>query len=869
MSTTPSPARNRRERRRPRRGSLERPVSGRMYRVTWALVALPLLVAAFTVGHPEALPKPDLPPSFDATSAARVARDLAERFPSRVPGTAQAEEATAWVRDRLAEYHLAVEEERFEAELPGGGRAELVNLVARPPTVGPQRSQQTIVVMADRDNLGMAPGLDRNASGTATLIELARELSTLTVGHTIIFVSTDGGAWGNLGAAHLAEDAAFRENVLAIVNLDTVAGPGTPRLELAGEDGRSPASALVATAEASFFAESEQPPRHENAFVQLLDLGFPISFYDQAPLLGEGISSITLTAGSSRPVPPGEDGAAFAPERLGQIGRAAQALVLSVDAAAEVASGTESFVYLGGRVLRGFAIQFFLVVALLPVLVATIDLWARLRRRELVLGAALRSYRSRLGVWLWAGGLAGLFAVVGLFPNGDGRPLPLDLDEAQHWPFAALAGLVALAGVGWLVARSRLVPRAPVERSDELAGHLAAMLVLCGIAVAVAVTNTYALLFVLPSLHAWLWAPHVRDSAPWLRAWSSAPVWPARRCSLPSPPFASGSGSTRPGTSRRSSRRATRQSPKPCCCLPGVLSQARSERSSSAATLPIRPRVTARSAASSGRPSGRRCCSPAASAPAATRRITGRAPSRCGRWSTSLCPVRRRRELTLPQREVGNRLVGGDLLIAAPDVHERIRPSSGRDHVRILTGDRVEAHLASLIGFAARPHELVARRFARDRRAEDSSAEDRQWIGKAEKRVDGRPHEKLEAHERGHRVPRQVEDRMVAAHAEGDGPARPHRHAPEDLLDPQLSSAPAARDRAARPTPRRSSRACRSRVAPAPSLYDAHPRIVGDDAELRRHRAGRDQLGGEHEPVRLVDLARAKRSRRVSEAPSR
>ena len=518
MSTTPSPAPNRRERRRPRRGSLERPVSGRMYRVTWALVALPLLVAAFTVGHPEALPKPDLPPSFDATSAARVARDLAERFPSRVPGTAQAEEATAWVSDRLAEYHLAVEEQRFEAELPGGGRAELVNLVARPLTVGPQRSQQTIVVMADRDNLGMAPGLDRNASGTATLIELARELSTLTVGHTIVFVSTDGGAWGNLGAAHLAEDAAFRENVLAIVNLDTVAGPGTPRLELAGEDGRSPASALVATAEASFFAESEQPPRHENAFVQLLDLGFPISFYDQAPLLGEGISSITLTAGSSRPVPPGEDGAAFAPERLGQIGRAAQALVLSVDAAAEVASGTESFVYLGGRVLRGFAIQFFLVVALLPVLVATIDLWARLRRRELVLGAALRSYRSRLGVWLWAGGLAGLFALVGLFPNGDGRPLPLDLDDAQHWPFAALAGLVALAGVGWLVARSRLVPRAPVERSDELAGHLAAMLVLCGIAVAVAVTNTYALLFVLPSLHAWLWAPHVRDSAPWLRA---------------------------------------------------------------------------------------------------------------------------------------------------------------------------------------------------------------------------------------------------------------------------------------------------------------------------------------------------------------
>ena len=32
------------ERRRPRRGSLERPINGRLYRGTWLLVGLPLLV---------------------------------------------------------------------------------------------------------------------------------------------------------------------------------------------------------------------------------------------------------------------------------------------------------------------------------------------------------------------------------------------------------------------------------------------------------------------------------------------------------------------------------------------------------------------------------------------------------------------------------------------------------------------------------------------------------------------------------------------------------------------------------------------------------------------------------------------------------
>ena len=40
-----------------------------MYRGTWLLVAIPLLIAAFTVTRPLALPKPTLPPSFDQTAA--------------------------------------------------------------------------------------------------------------------------------------------------------------------------------------------------------------------------------------------------------------------------------------------------------------------------------------------------------------------------------------------------------------------------------------------------------------------------------------------------------------------------------------------------------------------------------------------------------------------------------------------------------------------------------------------------------------------------------------------------------------------------------------------------------------------------------
>ena len=54
-------------RRRPRPGSLERPVNARMYRGTWLLVGVLLLVAAFSVARPQALDPAPLPPTFDAT----------------------------------------------------------------------------------------------------------------------------------------------------------------------------------------------------------------------------------------------------------------------------------------------------------------------------------------------------------------------------------------------------------------------------------------------------------------------------------------------------------------------------------------------------------------------------------------------------------------------------------------------------------------------------------------------------------------------------------------------------------------------------------------------------------------------------------
>ena len=78
------------ERHRARRGSLERPINGRMYRGTWLLVGIPLLIAAFTVSRPQPLRPPALPPAFEAADATADAQEFARDFPDRSPEGANA-----------------------------------------------------------------------------------------------------------------------------------------------------------------------------------------------------------------------------------------------------------------------------------------------------------------------------------------------------------------------------------------------------------------------------------------------------------------------------------------------------------------------------------------------------------------------------------------------------------------------------------------------------------------------------------------------------------------------------------------------------------------------------------------------------------
>jgi hypothetical protein len=505
------------ERRRPRRGSLERPINGRLYRGTWLLVGLPLLVLAFSVARPAALQPPGLPSAFDRDAAAAVANDLALHYPLRTPGSTGATGAARWFAAQLSPYGFTVRTEAFTADIPGKGTVRLRNLVARKSGL----SQKTIVVMAHRDDAGTGPGANDNASGTAALIELARTYAPaggtarITLPYTLLFLSTDGAGDGALGAAEFATHAPERLNVIGVVNLDTIAGKTRPRLLLAGDTAHSPAAGLVETIRIELSHELGFDPGRDSAARQLVDLAFPFSLYEQAPFVARGVPAVTITTAADRPA----SGFGDTPERmsltrLGQVGRATQNTLDALEQGVALPPGPSSYVYLGSRIIRGWAIEIVLVAALLPFLAATVDLFARCRRRRIRVSPALRSYRSRLGFWLWCGLLFGLFAVLGVWPDGAPRPPSL---ESVRWPATGLIVLGVLAALGWLVSRERLLPRRPVRAEEELAGHAAALLALGVVGLLVVATNPFALIFLLPSLHIWLWLPQVRASPLWTR----------------------------------------------------------------------------------------------------------------------------------------------------------------------------------------------------------------------------------------------------------------------------------------------------------------------------------------------------------------
>ena len=694
-----------------------------------------------------------------------------------------------WVAQQLGESGLTTQRDDFTADIPGLGKRPLVNLFA----LAPGRSPETIVVMAHRDNSGESPGANDNASGTAALLEIARNVEVTQPAHTLLFVSTDGGAFGSIGAARFAESpelvrrlAGGGASIVAVVSLDAIGGAEPARLAFAGDSARSPSASLVATADGTVADATETIPGRPSVFAQVIDLAFPFTLNEQGPFVARGIPAVTITSGrDERPPRPETDTLeALDADQLGVLGTASQELVLALDGTAELARGTESYVYTGTRLIRGWTIQLLLFAALVPFLVAVVDLFARCRRRRVALAAGAAQPGDPSGR-----------LDLGRDPD---RGLVCRRPPARRRAAAAQPGLGRGGELAGARARRprRSPPRSagssrgrgsrpagPVDRRAKLGGHLAAMLVLAVVALVVAATSPYALLFLLPSLHAWLWLPQVPRrnfplrvgvflaglvgplvllgsfavrfglglDAPWyvlalVSVGYVAPpfllaalVWAAAAAQVGALAF----GRYAPYTGREDSARA---------------------RPASGRHPPCRPRAAPRSCRGRARASRRRV-GPSAGAGSARRSRRG-ARSRRAATETSAFACAARTIMC-----------------------DSWPPSGSSDGLVALRAD-------------TGAHELVPAGVRADRRRQPAALEHRQRVGGALERGERGPDEELEGDEHGDRVPGEVEDEMVAPDAERDGLARASPPRPRRAPRRGARAGPPARGRAARPRPR-------------------------------------------------------------------
>jgi hypothetical protein len=495
--------------RRLRRGTVERPLNSRLVRLGFLLVAPAAVAFLFSISTTGTLPRSPLAPIFDPSAATQLATTLSIEYPSRVPGSEGADGAAHWYAETVKSLGLTTEEDAWTEDLADLGRVDLRNVIA----VVPGRSDDAVVVVAHRDNAGSERPLADNASGTAALIELARAFAPQESGpdplpqHTLVFVSTDAGAYGGAGAERFARTSPLAEQAIAVVVLDGLGGRGKPHIAIAGDASASPARTLVRTAAARIEEQTGVTPSLPGVTSQLLDLGLPFAAGEQGRFLGHGTAAVTLATDQETDRTSAVSDPELRARRLGQLGRATEALVDSLDASAGGALRTPDTIFFADRAGSGWAARLVLVLAVVPFALGLADLLVRARRRRLPLAPALRAQRARLGLALFGGALVWLGARLGVLPTGASLPLPPYADIVTFPPVGGLLLLAAAFGVGWLLVRTRLARAAATPPTDRLAGLVVGLSVVGIVAVALALTKPYALIFVLPSLYAWLWLP--------------------------------------------------------------------------------------------------------------------------------------------------------------------------------------------------------------------------------------------------------------------------------------------------------------------------------------------------------------------------
>ena len=497
----------------------------RIYRTGLIVVAVAVIVVAFSLGNqPGPLTATLTPDAFNGGTAYATMGTLAAQYPDRRPGSSGDEGIASSVVQSFVGDGLQVQRSTFRAQTVDGPKTiETVTGTLSGLSAG------SIVIVAHRDSTHV--GAPADLSGTAVLLELAQVLSAQTQQRSIVLASTSASI-GAAGAAELARG--LPQPVDAVIVLGDMAGTNvrTP-IVVPWSDSTLVAPPLLRNTVAQALQEQTGLSAGEESIGgQFLHLAFPLAASEQRPFADSGEPAVLVSTSGSR-VP-----AADEPTSQGQIGGFGRAVLQTVSAleSGESVPAPSSYMRWKGSLIPEWAVRLLVLALMVPVLVATVDGLARVRRRG-----------HRVARWVWwvlSACIPFVLAVlavlglrlVGLINIAPPGPIGGDALTLGGRAVAILIGLglvIVLGSVAvWWFGRRMWSGSAAAEapangRSrrrqvvpDDAASPGAAaalMLVLCVVTLAIWPENPFAAALLVPALHCWMWivAPEQRLRAPW------------------------------------------------------------------------------------------------------------------------------------------------------------------------------------------------------------------------------------------------------------------------------------------------------------------------------------------------------------------
>jgi len=470
----------------------------RIYRASFVIGLFAVLVAMFSFQErPRPLGATLAPDAFDGTQSYVETGRVVDRYPDREPGSTGDEHVGNFVESQFRALGFETSRDRFTGTYDGHdvSMSNVVGVLSAP-------SDRQIVVIAPRDSADR-PGAS-TASDTGVLLALADALDGSSRHRTFVFVSADGAAADSAGARRFVDHYPDRGKVDAVLVLEDVGAEAARRPFVVpwSSDSHRSSLQISRTASAELAREADAGTGSPSFVGQFLRQAWPLTLREQGPLVAGGLDAVTLTShGEVQRSGSADNLDGISKVRLGLFGRAAFGTLLAYDGAPKLDRSPSRYLLIGRKVIPDWAIALLAAGFAIPALVASVDAFARTRRRGLPIGSRLRWVLAAAVPFLLTLLVAFAFELLGWLPRTASAALAPATRPTDGESLPALAALALVFGLAWvLVRRAAAGPRNHFDHPDPAAGVALALLLSFEVLL-VCAFNPFTALILMPAAH--------------------------------------------------------------------------------------------------------------------------------------------------------------------------------------------------------------------------------------------------------------------------------------------------------------------------------------------------------------------------------